>query len=122
MKLRQLLTLGCPPNRPPLKDRTGETGVVRDIAVQATGGALADGAFRGGVRAMPWEGRDRLDLSGYPKMSMAVRALAERVELRTPAVTVEVRAPQPSCACPRVCIPQPVPEGVPEPALWGPRV
>ena len=64
---------------------------MRDIAVQATGGAPADGAYAGGPRAMPWDGRDRLDLSGYPKVDVAVRVLGSCVEMRTPAVTVEVR-------------------------------
>ena len=40
---------------------------------------------------MPWDGRDRLDLSGYPKVDVAVRVLGSCVEMRTPAVTVEVR-------------------------------
>lgn len=76
--------------RPVLKERVGETGVVRDIAVQATA-VQGDGAFASGPRPMPWEGRDRLDFSTYPKVDLDIRVFAGRVEMRTPALTVEVQ-------------------------------
>ncbi len=76
--------------RPPPAKRTGETGGVTDIAVQATA-AQGDGASATQPRAMPWEGRDRLDLRGYRKVKLDIRVLAGTVELRTAALTVEAR-------------------------------
>ncbi len=73
-----------------------------DIAVQATA-AQGDGAFAAQPRAMPWEGRDRLDSRGYRKVKLDIRVLADTVELRTAALTVEARPvpdnPPTCCTC-----------------------
>jgi len=49
---------------------------------------------------MPWEGRDRLDMRGYRKFKLDIRVLADTVELRTAALTVEARPvpDKPACA------------------------